>query len=121
MKYLIDHWAQASVLIVLLTGCIGYLLKLFFRNRDKRRHTRNEIFEQEKLKAYISFNNSFNEMSSKIVTAINIYDIVRFQNEINNLSDLPKDLYIRAITLSSYLNSKSIKITNCYTEVFLIF
>jgi hypothetical protein len=109
MKYIIDHWSQASVLIALLTGCIGYLIKLFLSNRDKRGHNRYEIFQQEKLKAYISFNNSYIEMSFKIVTAINIYDIICFQNEINRLKEPSDDLFKRTITLSSYLNSRTYK------------
>jgi hypothetical protein len=109
MKYIIEHWPQISVLIALVTGCFGYLVKIFLSNRDKRRHNRYEIFQQEKLKAYVSFNNSYIEMSFKIVTAINIYDIVSFQNEINKLKEPSDDLFKRTITLSSYLNSKTYK------------
>ena len=104
-KYLIDHWSQVTVLIALITGCIGYLFNLFFSNRDKRRHKRYEIFQEKKLDAYVSFNTSFIEMTFLITTSINMFDLENFQKNVMELKP-PSDIFFKnTITMRSYLNS----------------
>jgi hypothetical protein len=105
--YLIDHWSQVTVLIALITGCIGYLFNLFFSNRDKRRHQRYEIFQGKKLDAYVSFNTSFVEMTLIITTAINVFDVEEFQKNARTLSHPSEDFFKKTIILRSYLSNDS--------------
>jgi hypothetical protein len=96
-----------TVLIALITGCIGYLFNLFFSNRDRRRHKRYEIFQEKKLNAYVEFNNSFIEMTLLITTAINTFDVEAFQNNERTLKPPSDEFYKKTITMHSYLSSET--------------
>ena len=89
-----------------------------FSNRDKRRHKRYEIFQEKKLEAYLSFNNSFIEMTFLITTSINIFDLESFQNNIRELKSPSDEFFKNTIRMRSYLNSETYtKYDNLYGKI----